>query len=222
MVCELPGIQELDINPLIADEHGVVAIDARVTVGYEPASGHPYQHMAIHPYPTGLVSTVQMPDGTNVVIRPIRPEDAGIEQSFVQRLSPQSKYFRFMQAVNELTPEMLARFTQLDYHRELALIAVVEQAGKEIEIGVARYAANPDGQSCEFALVVADEWHHMGIGSGLMKVLMAAAKARGLLLMSGEILAENGAMLELVRALDFALHPHAVDPGIVVAEKSLQ
>jgi acetyltransferase len=222
MVCELPGIQELDINPLIADEHGVVAIDARVTVGYEPASGHPYQHMAIHPYPTGLVSTMQMPDGTNVVIRPIRPEDAGIEQSFVQRLSPQSKYFRFMQAVNELTPEMLVRFTQLDYHRELALIAVLEQAGKEIEIGVARYAVNPDGQSCEFALVVADEWHHMGIGSGLMNTLMAAAKARGLLLMSGEILAENSAMLELVRALGFVLHPHEVDAGIVVAEKSLQ
>ena len=91
------------------------------------------------------------------------PEDASIEQSFVKRLSPQSKYFRFMQGLNELTQEMLIRFTQLDYHRELALIAVYEDGAMETELGVARYVKNPDGKTREFALVVTDEWQGKGI-----------------------------------------------------------
>jgi acetyltransferase len=118
---------------------------------------------AIHPYPGHLASRFQLADGTNISIRPIRPEDASIEQSFVKRLSPQSKYFRFMQGLNELTQEMLIRFTQLDYHRELALIAVYEDGATETELGVARYVMNPDGKTREFALVVTDEWQGKGI-----------------------------------------------------------
>ena len=221
MICELPEIRSLDINPLIASETGVTALDARIEVERPPPSLERYAHLAIHPYPAHLVKVWQLADGTDIVIRPIRPEDASIEQNFVRGLSAQSKYFRFMQGLNELTQEMLVRFTQLDYNRELALIAVHEQDGRETELGVARYVMNPDGQSCEFALVVADQWHHRGIGSHLMSELIDAARARGFHTMTGEILAGNRNMLELAQSLGFSLHASPDDPGIKVASRRL-
>ncbi len=172
MVCELPLLKEMDINPLILDENGALAADARVVVEYRQPSAERYAHMAIHPYPTHLVSQWQLADGTDITIRPIRPEDAELVQAFVRGLSEESKYFRFMNSMQELTETMLVRFTQIDYSREMALIAVTVEHGKEIELGVARYAINPDGESCEFALVVADAFHGKGLGQKLMVSLM--------------------------------------------------
>jgi acetyltransferase len=221
MVCELPHIQALDINPLIVDETGAMAVDARIMVERPMSSLDRYAHMAIHPYPSHLVSHYQLNDGTDVIIRPIRPEDALIEDDFVRGLSPQAKYFRFMHGINELTQEMLVRFTQLDYHSDLALIAVVEEGGKEIEVGVARYAMNPDGTSCEFALVVADTWQGKGIGTQLMTALMKAARQRGFKEMEGEILSSNNHMLDLVRSLGFTLKHHPDDASVNIASHML-
>jgi acetyltransferase len=203
MVCELPQIHELDINPLMADEEGAIALDARITIAPVDASTSRYAHMAIHPYPSRLVSHLQLKDGTDIVLRPIRPEDADIETAFVSRLSPSSRYMRFMQTLKELTPEMLLRFTQIDYDRELALVAITEENGKEIQIAVARYAMNPDGETCEFALVVADEWHRKGIGARLVTILIEAARARGFRTIEGQVLTENAPMLALARRLGF-------------------
>jgi acetyltransferase len=214
MVCELPWLKEMDINPLIVDEHGALAVDARVVVDYTPVSAYPYAHMAIYPYPTHLVTNWQLPDGTDITIRPIRPEDAEIEQAFVRNLSEETKYFRFMNAVQELSAFMLARFTQLDYDREMALIAVTEENGQEVEIGVCRYAINPDGESCEFALVVSDDWQHKAIGHKLMGSLIDAARSKGLKIMEGEVLANNHNMLHMVATLGFTIAPSEGDPSI--------
>ncbi|TNF99857.1 MAG: CoA-binding protein, partial [Gammaproteobacteria bacterium] len=162
MACELPWIQELDINPLILDEKRAVAVDARIRVDFPRPSTDSYHHMAIHPYPSHLAFHDQLPDGTNITIRPIRPEDAEMEQTFIRELSAEAKYFRFMSALQELTPEMLVRFTQIDYDTEMALIAVAKINGEEKELGVTRYVTNPDKLSCEFGLVVSDQWQHQG------------------------------------------------------------
>ncbi len=214
MVCELPEIRGLDINPLISDENGVMALDARIVVEHPSPTLDRYSHMAIHPYPNYLVSRLQLADGTTIKIRPIRPEDATIEEAFIRELSSRSKYFRFMNGLNELTQQMLVRFTQLDYNRELALIAVLEDDTKETELGVARYVMNPDGESCEFALVVADKWQHKGIGSHLMNALIDAAKQRGFKIMDGEILSNNHNMLKLTEHLGFKIENNPEDSSI--------
>lgn len=203
MVCELPQISELDINPLMADQQGVVALDARIAIEPVDPRKKRYAHMAIHPYPNRMVSHMHLKDGTDILLRPIRPEDADIEVAFVHNLSPESKYMRFMQSLQELTPEMLLRFTQIDYDRELALVAITQQDGKEVEVAVTRYSMNPDGESCEFALVVADAWQRKGIGARLLTLLIEAARERGFRVMEGQVLAENAPMLALVKRYGF-------------------
>ncbi len=205
MVCELPSLAELDINPLIADEHGVIAADARMVLHRGAPPRGAYGHMAIHPYPAKFVRTWELPDGRSVMIRPIRPEDAEIEHEFVKGLSAESRYFRFMDTLRELTPKMLVRFTQIDYEREMAFIATIVEGGREVEIGVARYVTNPDGETCEFALVVTDTWQRRGLGRRLMEMLIEVARLRGLQAMVGHILAHNRGMLELCTDLGFAI-----------------
>ncbi|MDD5403274.1 MAG: bifunctional acetate--CoA ligase family protein/GNAT family N-acetyltransferase [Sulfuricella sp.] len=221
MVCELPLLMEMDINPLIVDENGVLAADARVVVEYRQPNPDRYAHMAIYPYPTHLVSKWQLADGTDITIRPIRPEDAELEQAFVHDLSEESRYFRFMRSVQELTPDMLSRFTQIDYSREMALIAVTQEHGKEMELGVTRFSINPDGESCEFALVVADAMRGKGLGQKLMTALMDAARSKGLKVMEGEVLGNNRNMLKLMTRLGFNIETSPEDESIKNVSKML-
>jgi len=222
IACELPEVHELDINPLLVDEDGVIAVDARVVVAPPKTSTEHYGHMAIHPYPPELETTWQLADGTDVSVRPIRPEDAEIEQDFVQNLSAESKYFRFMQSVDKLTPLMLARFTQIDYDREMALIAVTNEHTPNAHIlGVVRYVSNPDKQSCEFALTVADDWQKRGIGRQLMQRLMTVARDRGIEIMQGEVLSNNSKMLRLCERLGFRAARNADEPDIVTVRRHL-
>ena len=144
-----------------------------------------------------------------------------LEQKFVHDLSEESRYFRFMRSVQELTPDMLARFTQIDYTREMALIAVTNDHGKEIELGVTRFAINPDGESCEFALVVADSMRGKGLGQKLMSSLMDAARSKGLKIMEGEVLSNNRNMLKLMTRLGFTTETSPEDDGIKNVRKAL-
>jgi acetyltransferase len=221
MACELPLLKEMDINPLILDENGALAADARVVMEYRQPSADRYAHMAIYPYPTQLVSQWQLADGTDITIRPIRPEDAELVQSFVRGLSEESKYFRFMGSMQELTETMLVRFTQIDYSREMALIAVTVEQEKEIEIGVARFAINPDGDTCEFALVIADNVQGKGLGQKLMVSLMEAARAKGLVTIEGEVLSNNHNMIKLMTRLGFTTKTSEEDQSIMKVSKEL-
>lgn len=221
MVCELPMLMEMDINPLILDESGVLAADARVVVELRQPSADRYAHMAIYPYPTHLVSNWQLADGTDLVIRPIRPEDAGIEQAFVRNLSEEARYFRFMNSVQELSEAMLVRFTQIDYSREMALVAVAEEDGQEVELGVTRFAIDPDGESCDFALVIADRMRGKGLGNKLMTALMDAARSKGLKVMEGEVLKSNTSMLKLMQRLNFSIEASPDDDSVKKVRKVL-
>ena len=221
MVCELPEITELDINPLFAGPNGVLAVDARIGIARSPIKAGPYDHMAIHPYPRHLVKNEHLQDGTPLTIRPIRPEDAESEQTFVRNLSPQAKRFRFMGTLAELSPQMLVRFTQIDYQTEMAFVAIMGEGAKAQQLGVARYAINPDRISCEFAIVVSDKVQHQGIGTRLMKALMDAARDHGLGIMEGTVLADNGPMLHLMEELGFAITRHPEDRDIFVVQRRL-
>jgi acetyltransferase len=214
MVCELPELREMDINPLIVDEHGAVAADARVVVEYRPAGADRYAHMAIHPYPAYLVSPWQLPDGTDVLIRPIRPEDADLVRDFVAGLSEEARFFRFMNVLQELSGPLLVRLTQLDYSKEIALLAVTA-ASPETELGVARFSVNPDGESCEFAIVLADHVTGKGLGQKLLATLIEVARMRGLRRIGGEVLASNHPMLALAQTLGFSVVPVPNNPDLL-------
>ena len=214
MVCELPWISAMDINPLIVDENGAVAVDARITIENLPITAGRYDHMAIHPYPSHLETGYQAKDGTQVRIRPIRPEDVRMEQEFVRALSPESRYMRFMNTIREVSPAQLVRLTQIDYDREMAYVATIDADGAEKEVGVVRYATSPDGESCEFAIVVADDWQGKGLARRLMGVLIDTARGANLRYMHGDFLAENTRMLAFVASLGFVLSAHPEDPGL--------
>ncbi len=222
MACELPEIQTLDINPLLVDERGATALEVRITVAAPRSASNRYCHMAIHPYPPGLETSWQPDEDTAVLIRPIRPEDANTERDFVDNLSSESKYFRFMNHMDKISPLLLARFTQIDYDREMALVAILGEHTQQARmIGVARYISNPDELSCEFALTVADDWQKRGLGRQLMQRLIAIARDRGLQVMEGDVLAQNTKMLRLCTALEFRTLHDNDDPEVVIVRRDL-
>jgi len=214
MICELPAIREMDLNPVVADETGVTVVDARIVVAPPSPAARPYDHMAIHPYPRNLVKEVEL-SGRLVTIRPIRPEDAVIERAFVDQLSQQSRYYRFMYSLSRITPEMLSRFTQIDYDREMAFIATVRDDGTERQIGVTRYALLQDPTLCEFAIVVADDWQRRGLARALLVALINAARYRGCRRMVGDVLSENEAMRAFVKSMGFVETANTDEPELV-------
>jgi acetyltransferase len=222
MVCALPWIRELEINPLIVDEVGAVAVDARITVENVSPSADRYAHMAIHPYPSHLTTQWAQPEGPPVTIRPIKPEDADLVVEFVHKLSPETKYLRFMNTLRELPPAMVARLTQIDYDREMAFIATRVEGDHEVELGVCRYAVNPDGESCEFAIVVADDWQKRGLARKLMGVLIETARNKGLDAMHGIFLSSNERMLKFVQSLGFTLSNDPEDNTVRLGVLPLQ
>jgi len=221
MVCELPWLEELDINPLIVDDEKAMAVDARIVVRPVSPAAREYSHMAIHPYPSKLVEEYRLLDGTYITIRPIRPEDAETEREFVDGLSERSRYLRFMYSLKNITMQMVSRFTQIDYDREMALIALADIDDRERQIAVARYVTNPDGRSCEFAIVVADDWHGKGIATELLRRLIDIARDRRLEEMVGIVLRENKGMITLAKELGFDQQRSPDDPGVVIMTLNL-
>ena len=216
IVCELPDVGAIDINPVIVTAKGAVAVDARIGVMPTPQPQRLYRHMAIHPYPSALEFPLDLPDGQQVTIRAVRPEDAELERDFVQQLSEQSRFLRFMFGLQDLSPAMLSRFTQIDYDRELALIVVLRLPdGAEQQIGVARYITLPDAETCEFAIVVSDAWQGKGVARQLFQRLIDVARDRRIKVMTGITLRENTRMIDLSRSLGFATRSDTDEPELV-------
>jgi acetyltransferase len=203
VVCVLPWLKEMDLNPVLAHPGGAVIADARIVIdpsGPPRAAAH-YPHMAIHPYPAELEGELGLRDGRRIEVRPMRPEDAELERRFVAGLSERSRYQRFMQHLPQLPPKMLERFTQLDYDRELALVALDPESHEFIAVG--RYAPNADGRTAEFALTVADAWQGKGLGRALLDKLCDAAREARYEALYGHILEGNHDMIDLTRRLGF-------------------
>ena len=216
LVCALPWVNSLSLDPIRVDGDGAVITGGRVTIDPDrPVASVGYAHVAIHPYPIEMVADVTLRDGRRLHVRPILPEDAELERAFVDGLSEQTRYFRFFYHLHELTPAMLARFTQVDYDRELALVAVDDSGGKPAFVGVARYTRNPDRESAEFAVVVADAWQAHGVGYRLMRRLIASAQQRGLARLEGTVLRSNTNMLRFTDSLGFVTHDDPSDAGQV-------
>ncbi|MBV6272445.1 GNAT family N-acetyltransferase [Alcaligenaceae bacterium CGII-47] len=225
LVSELPCIHSLSIDPLWADDTqlfcATVTIHLHKVQDAEPPETRAYRHMAIHPYPRRLVQAMSFDDGQDWLLRPIRPEDAVPLQAFMHELSDESRYMRFVSMLRELTPRMLARYTRIDYDRELALVATVRVPNPENRgllhekiIGFAHYLRNADGQGAEYALVIADDWQRRGLGARLMHGLIRAARRQGLTYIDGMVLANNRAMLGLMVSLGFHNDPDETDPGM--------
>ena len=214
---ELPWIREMDLNPVLAHPGGAVIADARVEI--DPArparADRRYSHMAVHPYPVELEGEIATRDGRRLRVRPIRPDDAERDRRFFGGLSERSRYQRFMNYLSELPAPMLARFTQIDYDRELALVVLDD--GEIVAVG--RYAPNADGRTAEFALVVGDAWQGKGLGRALLERLVTAARDAGYEALYGHILEANRDMLELARHLGFVEHERSGDT--VTVKRSL-
>jgi acetyltransferase len=223
LVSELPDIESLDIDPLYAGETHLRAGGLRMTLTEKPGCETPqtagYPHMAIHPYPARLVQVRRFADGIPWVLRPIRPEDGEPLQEFIRGLSERSRYMRFVSMMRELTPRMVSRYTQVDYHRELALVAATQVPNpanrghpREVLVGFAHYLRNPDGRGAEYALVIGDDWQRRGLGRQLMSALIDAAREQGLEYIDGLVLSTNRPMLSLMTSLGFTNDADPEDP----------
>ncbi|HVL77414.1 MAG TPA: bifunctional acetate--CoA ligase family protein/GNAT family N-acetyltransferase [Noviherbaspirillum sp.] len=230
MVCALPQLVAMDINPVIVDHNGAIAVDARIVVGPAPGTPESYPHLAILPYPADFEQTWPMRGGGRYTVRAIHPDDAEMLQDFVRRMSPESRYNRFVSTMRELSVKMLARFTLIDYDREMALVAVLRErkpgrdgalVDSERIIAVSRYVTNPDSVSCEFSLAVADEFCGQGIGSRMMLSIMEFARRKGLTRIEGLVLTTNEPMLKLMRSLEFEITRYEEDPDFRLCVRQL-
>jgi acetyltransferase len=201
LVTDFPEVEELDINPMILIGDQALAVDARVIV--KPSQISSPHHLVISPYPNQYETTATTKGGLELFIRPIKPEDAPLLVDLFHSLSQRSIYYRFFSPLKSLPPEMLARFTQLDYDRDMALVAFDKTHLGEKMLGVARFMGYPGGKRGEIALAVGDPWQGKGVGVMLLKRLMAIAKERGMESLGGPVLEENTHMLGLARKLGF-------------------
>jgi acetyltransferase len=216
LVADHSAIAELDINPLLADREGVLVLDARIGIAASQRTGP--ERLAIRPYPRELEEEADI-GGVRLLVRPIRPEDAPAHQAFFGRVSRQDRYLRFFRAMNAIPPEELARFTQLDYDREMALVAILgHETGREETLGVVHVATDADNTAAEFAIIVRSDWHGRGLGRLLMDRAIRYCRGRGTGRLVGETLMDNRAMLALARRLGFECK---TVPGEQVVELSL-
>jgi len=203
LVTDFPEILELDVNPMILVEDRAFAVDARVLV--QKASVTSPHHLVISPYPNEYEKIVTTKGGLRFFIRPIRPEDEPLMVELFQVLSPQTVYYRFFRPLKKISHKLMAPLTQIDYDRDIALVAIDYGHETEKILGAARIMTTPGGTNPEFAVLVGDPWQGMGVGAALMNHLLSIAKSRGLASISGLVMGTNKTMLALARKLGFGI-----------------
>jgi acetyltransferase len=211
LLIDFPDIQVLDLDPLFAHEHGIVAASARISLR---APGEARAPLLISPYPAELTTEYET-KGRRFTLRPIRPEDADAHATMFSRLTPEDIRFRFFSAMRALSAEQISRMTDVDYGREMAMIAV-DDAGNTA--GVARLVRNDtDGATAEFAVVVEPAVKGLGLASALMRAIIAWGKAQGVAEINGQILPDNAPMLAFIKRLGFTIARIPGEPDIVEA-----
>jgi acetyltransferase len=203
LLIDFPQLAELDMNPVMIKDGRPLIVDARLLLS--PSTVASPLHLVISPYPGENEYHLVTENGVSLFIRPVRPEDAPLFVNLFKELSPTSIYYRFFGVMKELTREMLASFTQIDYDREIALVAIDEEAESERILGVARIIGDADGREGEFAVLVSDAWQGKGIGSALLKKCLVIAQERGLERVHGLVLQENKNMLALAEKAGFSI-----------------
>lgn len=204
LVIDIPEIVEIDINPLLVDENGILALDGRIRVAAGRADAR--DRMSICPYPSELEEILVLSSGRELIVRPIRPEDEPAHREFISKLAPKDIRFRFFGQVKELPHTQLARFTQIDFDREMAFIVSGGTPGGKFEtLGVVRTVTDPNNEGCEFAIVIRSDMTGHGLGKFLLRKMINYCTARGTKTMVGQILDDNKAMLKLATSLGFSI-----------------
>jgi acetyltransferase len=218
LVTDFPEIAFLEINPLFIINGRAMAVAARMTVetGVLPAP----RHLIIAPYPNQYENDWMLRDGTPVLLRPMKPEDEPLVSAFLNKCSSETIFFRYFRFIKQWTHEMLIRFTQNDYDREVGVMALGQPPGPEVMMGVSRLFMAADRSSAEFAVIVGDPWQGKGLGPKLVEQVIAIARDQGVKVLSGDVLTQNQPMLDLAKKVGFKIR-RTEDPQLCRIEMAL-
>ncbi len=208
LAADYPEIEELDINPLIVTHDDVIALDARIVIDQEliGKENADYSHLILRPYPERLRKKAKLRDGTDVLLRPIKPEDEALWLEMLGSCSKESIYHRFRYDFHFNSHEVATQFCYIDYDREMGIVAEIDYEGRKRLIGVGRLIADPDVVTAEYAVLVPDDWQHNELGYILTQYCVEIATNAGIKVVSAETTKDNKAMISVFRKLDFKVH----------------
>jgi acetyltransferase len=222
MLVDFPQLKEVDINPLFIDEKEAFALDARVVIDKKRvfAKFVPHEHLVISPYPKKYETLWKLRDGRTVLLRPIKPEDEPLWLEMFQNFSDESIRYRFFQIIKDTPHEIRVRYTNIDYDREIAIVAELTEEGRRKILGVVRLIIEPNGKAGEIAFIVADPWQGLGLGTKMVDYMIETCKERGLETIYGIVLPDNHRAINLMKKMGFNIQ--YLDGGTVKATLNLK